>query len=569
MHLSAPTDDCILLQLPGPVNQLPERAVRRGFAAENAMSKKSKKQKLTLRDTCRLCLDGRLSSREIGRLAGVSATTATKYRNLSAIEGITDQTLGDFSNEQLEELLQAVNKGNQKDFVEPNWQQVYDDYQKRDVTVSLLYAEYVDAAQPAEGQAVRSESSFSRKLREFCERRGLSMRQEHLPGREMYVDFSGKHLYCTDPTTGDRKPVELFVAALGYSQKLFVTAVASQQKADWIEANVRALEYFGGATTMIFPDNLKSAVTKPRSHGSEAVINRSYLDFADHYGTIIVPTRPVKPKDKSLAEIGVRITNIWIIAALRNHTFFSIAEINAAILPLLDRINRKVSRRLHGRSRQDLFEEVEAPKLKPLPARRHEYADWIHEVRVPKDYHIPYRGNSYSAPHHLAFTTVSVSIARTTLKIYSRSSVAPVAVHLLNAGVGQTITNKEHMPEKHRLYHSQNVQDLLEWSSVVGGSVRSLFEALLANPRIPAIHAIRQMSRAQKLEKQYGRSRLVEACSRASAANAHNVDTVANILKNEIDLRPPGQGVVTVAVPVAHANVRGPEAYKGDKSGTE
>ena len=388
------------------------------------------------------------------------------------------------------------------------------------------------------------------------------MRQEHVPGRQMFADFSGKHLYITNPKTGEEAPVELFVAALGGSKKIFVTAVPSQKKADWIEANTRAFEFFGGVTMIITPDNLKSAVDKPKRFGSEAKINRSYLEFAEHYDTLILPTRSVKPQDKALAEIGVRITNIWIIARLRNHVFFNISEINQALAPLLDIINNKRTRALQWRSRQELFEELEAHELRPLPSTRHEYADWYHDIRVPKDYHIVHRHNFYSVPHHLAFETVTYSVSRTTLSVYSRSTTIPVAVHNLGGGIGENFTRPEHMPEKHRLYHSQNVQELLQWATIVGPSVTTMFRAILDNPRIPVIHAIRHMMRSQKLEKQYGRSRFVEACKRANDAAVYSIDSVANILKNEIDLRPPSKQATPAALPVPHKNVRGPSAYQ-------
>jgi transposase len=233
------------------------------------------------------------------------------------------------SDAELIDLLQAKYKGGAKDFIEPDWDHVYREFQKANVTIALLYSEYSDSCAGKKGGAVRSEASFGRKLREHCKARGLSMRQEHLPGQEMFVDFSGKHLYLTNRETGERTPVEIFVASLGNSQLMFITAVASQKMPDWIEANVRAFEYFGGVSAMTIPDNLKSGVDKPAHRGHEARINRSYIDFAEHYGTVIVPARPLHPQDKALAEIAVRITNMWVIGQLRNHVFYSLGEMNA------------------------------------------------------------------------------------------------------------------------------------------------------------------------------------------------------------------------------------------------
>lgn len=521
-------------------------------------------QLLTKRDICRLSYDRRLSNREIGRLAKVSSTTVGKYRSLLASAGISRERLDLLSDSDLHAAIQAQHKGNTKRFFEPNWDQVYQDYQKRDVTISLLYAEYLESAQPTAEEAVRSESSFSRKLREYCEARGLTMRQPHLPGQEMFVDFSGKHLYWTDPRTGVRHAAELFVAVLGASQLLFVTAVPSQKKGDWIEANIRALEYFGGVPVMVIPDNLKSAVVKTGGKGRDPIINRSYVDFSDHYNTIIVPARPECPQDKALAEIGVRITNIWVIARLRNHIFHSCAEINQAIAPLNEIINNKKSRRLMGKCRRERFAEIEAAHLQALPSQRHEYAEWAHGFRVPKDYHVAYRGDFYSVPHRLVGQTVDYCVSRTTLKIFTPSSAAPVAVHLLGNGAGQTITSREHMPEAHQMYHARNVDDLLEWGKDVGPEVREFFDCIIANKHIKPIFAIRQMSRAQKLAKDFGHDRLRAVCKRANAVGICAVDSIHNMLKNEIDLRPPSGEPKIAARPIPHNNVRGGAAYSGE-----
>ncbi|WP_029406951.1 IS21 family transposase [Thiomicrorhabdus sp. Milos-T2] len=522
-------------------------------------------QKLSPRDVCRIAIDERLSHREVARVANVSATTVNKYRSLMKIHGIKNKDeLNKLSNTELEEIIQARYKGASKNFIEPDWDQVYLEYQKRDVTITLLYQEYVEASSDINGATLLSESSFGRRLRKFCQVRGLSMRQTHLPGQEMFVDFSGKHLFLTDPKTGDRKPIEMFVASLGASRMLFATAVKTQKKTDWIEANVRALEYFGGTTAMIIPDNLKSAVTKPGGKGRDPQVNRSYLDFAEHYGTVIVPARPRMPKDKSLAEIGVRIVNMWIIASLRNHVFYSLSDMNMMILSKIDYYNERRTRRL-GASRRELFEELEAGCLMPLPPTRHEYTEWRDSVRVPKDYHISHNKDFYSVPHHLVGRTVSYCVTRSTIRVYSEQSSKPAAIHTLGPGIGANITNREHMPEAHKIYASQNVEELLEWASSIDEEIKILFEAIIANKRIPAITAIRQMSKGQKLVKEYGHDRFASACQYANSVGTQTLPSIENILRLNMDLRKSVDESEFIAEPSPHKNIRGSEAYKGIK----
>lgn len=342
-----------------------------------------------------------------------------------------------------------------------------------------------------------------------------------------------------------------------------MTAVASQKKADWIEANTRALEYYRGAPATIVPDNLKAAVTNPRRKHCEAVLNRSYLDFAEHYGVVILPTRRMRPKDKALVEISVRIANVWVIAALRNRIFHDLAEMNSAILEIVERINNKRSRRL-GWSRRERFGEIEAGCLTPLPAERHAFTEWRDEVRVPRDYHVLHDGSYYSVPFHLVGRTVSLCVSRSTIRIFSGQASQPVAIYPIYAVRGSTVTNRAHMPESHRAYAASNTEEMLIWAEDLHHEVHRLFIAILENGRIPAPSALRQMSRAQLFAKKFSPERLISACRHANMVGAQTVESVHNILRLEIDLRPTENILQFAARPVPHDNIRGPNAYSGE-----
>ncbi len=524
-------------------------------------------QQITRRDICRLLFDERVkhSNRQIGRLAGVSATTVGKYRTMLAIHGIRSRKdLEALGASELDQVLQTKKDGAKKDFEEPDWGTVHHDYQKRGCTIALLYTEYMEDTTPGPGKVLMSEATYGRKLRAYAKKHKLSMRQEHAPGECMFVDFSGGRLAYQDAKTGESIPVEVFVACWGASKLIFATAVPTQQLADWIEANVRALEYAGGVTATIMSDNLKSAVIKPAVRGRDPVINRSYQAFADHYGTVIVPARVRKPQDKSLAEGAVKIVKNWLLKKLRNHTFFSIHEINEAIAPLLERINERTTRGLQQRSRWEIFKTIERQALKSLPAVRHEFAEWTCGVRVPHDYHISIKGDFYSVPHCFVSRTVNYSVSRTMVKIYCESDVVPVAVHDLRNGSGQSVTNKEHMPQKHRVYAESNVSDFLAWAQTQGADVETAFRAILGNPRIHAIHALRHLGKLQKAASQYGTDRLQCACKIANEARIQTADSIINILDKEIDRRRRNANDTVATVAVQHENVRGAAAYGGE-----
>jgi transposase len=223
------------------------------------------------------------------------------------------------------------------------------------------------------------------------------MRQHHVAGERLFVDYSGPTLEVICPKTGEVRTAQLFVATLGASNYTYVEATWTQSLPDWIASHVRAFDFFGGVTAQVVPDNLKSGVTHACFY--EPTLNRTYADMAVHYDTAIVPARPYKPRDKAKVEGAVLIAQRWILARLRNQRFFTLDDLNAAIRPLLERLNLKVTRHL-GASRRDLFERLDQPALKPLPVEPYVYAEWK-QCRVGLDYHIDVHRHYYSVPHQL------------------------------------------------------------------------------------------------------------------------------------------------------------------------
>ena len=210
------------------------------------------------------------------------------------------------------------------------------------------------------------------------------MRQRHPAGERLFVDYAGHTIEVIDPQTGEVRTAQLFVATLGASSYTFAEATWTQSLPDWIASHVRAFDFFGGVTAQIVSDNLKAGVTKASFY--DPAINRTYADMASHYDTAVVPARPNKPKDKAKVEGAVLLVERWILARLRNRQFFSLAEVNKAIHPLLDRLYDKVSRHL-GASRRQLFVQLDKPALKPLPVAPYVYAEWK-KCRAELDYHI-------------------------------------------------------------------------------------------------------------------------------------------------------------------------------------
>jgi transposase len=156
------------------------------------------------------------------------------------------------------------------------------------------------------------------------------------------------------------------------------------------------------------------------------MVNRTYADLARHYGTAILPARPHHPKDKSKVEVGVQIVGRWILARLRNRRFFSLTALNEAIRSLLVDLNDRTLRGW-GRSRRQLFEELDRQALLPLPDEPYEYAEWK-RCRVNLDYHVEIAKHYYSVPHGLVRHEVEARITARTVEIFLRGK--RVASHL-------------------------------------------------------------------------------------------------------------------------------------------
>ena len=242
------------------------------------------------------------------------------------------------------------------------------------------------------------------------------MRQVHLAGERLFVDFAGRTGEVVDANTGEIVPVQIFVAVLGASSFTYAEATWSQKLPDWIAAHVRAFGYFGGAARQTVSDNLKAGITRASFH--EPTINRTYADMARHYRTAIVPARPYKPRDKAKVEVGVQVVGRWILARLRHRRFFSLFELNAAIRALLDDLNDRPMRGW-GTSRRALFEQLDRPALQPLPAEPYEYAEWK-RCRVNLDYHVEIAKHYYSVPHQLIRQEVEARITVATVEIFHR-----------------------------------------------------------------------------------------------------------------------------------------------------
>lgn len=503
------------------------------------------------RRICQLALTTSLSVRDIADDCGVAPNTVIKYRSTLLDQDLNWPRIDKMPLAQLEAILNPGRTRNRLQFSEPDWSYVHSEMGRAGVTVSLLYREYIEATP----EAAMSEREFRRRYADYVKRLRISMRLPLAPGEQLFVDYSGKKPSITNPETGELIPVELWVGVLGASRKMFAHATMSQKLPDFLESHVLALEYFGAVPKILVPDNLKPAVTSV-SWRDGHVINATYQSFAQHYGLIVLPTRPRRPKDKAAVENGVRLAQRYVLARLRNRVFYTLAELNAEVRRLMDEANSRPVRCRGNRSRSELFDQIDRPVMQPLPQERYAFAEWKVNLKVPKDYHLAFEGNWYSVPHVLIDARVDLRATREVVQMYRDSQL--VATHPRQPGPDKVITNPDHQPPNHRAYAETNFGEMREWADNVGEPTRAFLDRHLERSTGAAsINAFRGLN---QLRRQFGTTRLNKACSRALLLGTISTNSLHTMLLRNLEDQPLAEE--PVANPVGmHENVRGANHY--------
>lgn len=501
-----------------------------------------------IRQVLRLHYESKLSRREIARSLGLSRDAVADYLTRAAAARIGWPIVPEIDDTELEQRLfppAPASKTGRK--TEPDWAKVHQELKRKDATLMVLHEEYL-----AEYPAGLSYSMFCLRHQEFVQLLKRSMRQIHVAGERVFVDYAGPTLPLTDRVSGFIRQVQIFVGVLGASSYTYAEGHLSQSLPNWIAAHVRMFEFFGSVPAGVVCDNLKSAVNKASRR--EPVVNATYQNLADHYGTVILPARPYKPKDKSKAENGVLIVERWIMFRLRKRVFHSLADMNESIAELLVDLNNRPFQKLPG-CRLEAFETLDRPAMQPLPASPYLYAEF-RKARVGLDYHVEFDGCYYSVPYQYKKQEIELRITASTLEVLSRGR--RVASHVRQIGVAK-VTVPEHMETAHRHYGLWQSEQTLAWAEQVGRHVRQ-FMAQLLNDTKTHEQGYRLHNTLKGLAKDYGDDRLNHACQRAIEIGATSVSSVRSILRNQLD-RVVSAEEEHQEANFEHDNVRGPHHY--------
>ncbi len=488
------------------------------------------------------------SQREIGRSLQVSHTTVAEYLRRAAASGITWPLPDEVDEAALEQQLFPVAPAQDPKRPLPEWAEVHRELKRKGVTLQLLWIEY-KAAHPNGYQYTQFVTGFR------TWQGGLEpvLRLEHKAGEKAFVDYAGQTLPIVDAETGEIREAQLFVGVLGASNYTFAEATWTQSLPDWTGSHARMYTFFQGVTLVTVPDNLKSGVRHACYY--EPDINRTYLELAQHYGTTIIPTRTAQPRDKAKVETGVQIAERWILASLRNHTFFSLSEANHEIARLLAALNDRPFPKLEA-SRTSLFETIDRPALLPLPELPYSYAEWK-KARVNIDYHVEVERHYYSVPHTLLRADVEVRLTALTIEILHGGR--RVAAHKRSMRVGGYTTTPEHRPKSHQKHLEWSPSRLLRWGQQIGAATGALVQKIIESKPHPE-QGYRACLGLMRLGKQYSPERLEAAAFRALRSGAHSYRSVRSILEHSLD-RVPLDEQTTLTLPDQHENVRGGAYY--------
>jgi len=434
----------------------------------------------------------------------------------------------------------------------PDCEHIYNElrtYRKLNLTLSQLWLEYKEAHPDGYQYTQFCEYYWRwRKKLDFC------MRQEHRGSEKLFIDYSDG-LSIVDPLTGEFVLTQLFVAVWGASNYTYAEATKSQALADWVGSHVRAFEYFSCVPRVLVPDNLKSGVTKASRY--EPDLNPTYRDMAEHYGCAVLPARPRKPRDKAVVENGVLIAKRWILAVLRIRTFYSLAELNAAIFECLERLNTRLLR-VAQKSRREIFVVVDRPNALSLPARPYEYAEW-YKARVQLNYHVQVDRHYYSVPYQLLRETLDIRLTAAIMEAYHKGE--RVAAHVRSNVKGGYSTLPEHMPPSHRYYAEWNPGRFIQWAGKTGEATAKVVETILVTRPYPE-QGFKACMGIINLTRDYEPARVEAAARRALEFKACSYRSMKAILSTGLDQQSIKSEQPRLPGLLPHPNIRGQEYYQ-------
>lgn len=483
--------------------------------------------------------------------------------------GLDGKTICSLEDVDIVRLLSPSQNKSRQIHAEPDFERLSKELEKPDVTRKLLWYEYCTDIS-GENLMPYQYSQFCKLFDEHLASTKAVYRIKHEPGRRMFVDWAGSVGHVTDAVTGGIIDAYIFVACLPYSAMLYAEAFMDMKQPAWTAAHIHAFEYFGGVPAILVPDNAKTAVV--RSPIYTTLINARYEELATHYGCAVIPARPKRPNDKALVENGVNIIEKSVLAAFRNETFFTLAELNEAIECKVDAINAAPFQKRPG-TRLEIFVSEEKDNLRPIPLSRFELPEYK-TAKVAPDYHVQIESMRYSVPHTLIGKSCDIRLTTDLVEIMHGKIT--VAKHpRLYGRKGQYSTIKEHMPPSHAAYDAKwTPERYLRWADSIGPSTRTVIDRVLS-VKVIVEQAFVPCMNILGLARNGRRDLLEKACG--FVVESGQIPTYS-LVKNTMEAIKSKQRLAAVMPDVQNAGfdnlgtagrVRGSEYYAGKKGGDD
>ena len=439
----------------------------------------------------------------------------------------------------------------------PDYDYIHKEMAKSGVTLGLLWVEYCEECRKS-GELPYQSTQFNKYYADHVMKTKATMHINRKPGDAMEVDWAGDTFSVINTDTGEAITAYVFVSALSYSGYAYVEAFFSMNMESWVSAHVNAYEYFGGVTRLLIPDNLKASVLS--NTRAQTLLNKTYQGLAEHYGTAVLPARVAAPRDKPKVERSVGIIETWIMAALRNGQFFSLHELNMAIMEKLSEFNGKPFQKIEG-SRQEKFLE-EKPFLLPLPRHPFELAEWK-VATVGRDYHVAYLSQYFSVPYKYIGKKVDLRITKNIIEIYYES--LRICSHRRSDGFqGKYTTDEAHMPPNHQKYLEWNGGRFRKWAEKIGPSTLVVIEYFLSSVKVEE-QSYKTCNALLHLSDKNGNERLEAACAKVLSFTIRpSFKAVQSVIKSGMD-RPIKETSVEQNDPaLQYGFLRGAKYYGGD-----
>ena len=484
-----------------------------------------------------------LSNRAIARACKISNSTVGEYLRRAQAAGLQWPLPEGLSEDELYQKLFPQTSESTSERPLPDWDTVNQELKKKGVTLKLLWIEYRDRHPDGYGY-----TQFCEYYRSWAKNQTTTGRFPHRGGEELEIDYAGLTVTIVNPESGETRQAPVFVATFPASNYVYAEVQPSQELCHWINGHIRAFGFFGGLPKILRPDNPKTGIKSPNYY--EPDLNPTYQEMAEYYQVAVLPARVRKPRDKGNVENGVQNVERWVLAPLRHETFFSEREANRAIRPLLDKLNDRPM--VHkGKSRRQLFTELDQPDLRPLPEKPYEFATWK-TAKVNIDYHVAFEKNFYSVPHTLVRQQVEIRASERMVEIFHKGQ--QVAIHPRSRATGRFSTRPEHMPSNHRFILELNADWLLHQAQEVGPQTTHYLTTLMHNRAFPE-QAYRSCLGVLSLARKYPHPLLEMACQRLQEAHLLSYRD----LKSELEAL--AQQPTSDNPPAKHENVRGKTYY--------